>query len=113
MSQASKRPTSRGLTLIELLVVVAAISILIALLLPAVNRSKEKAKRAKCENQLHQFYTLAVMYADEHEGYLCSYQDMLKQIPMLCPSDKSSGKGQKGFIYNQPTSCWAFPNCFL
>lgn len=91
--------------MIETLVVVAVICILIALLLPAVSRSKERAKRAQCENQLHQFYKLAVMYADEHEGYLCSYQDMLKQISMLCPSDNSNGKSHRMFFAdNLPTS---------
>ena len=69
-----------GFTLIELMVTLALIAILAALLLPAVNRSKEKAKRAKCENQLHQLYTLAVMYAEDHDGYLCSYDDMLELV---------------------------------
>src|SRR2546422_1954922 len=113
MSRASKTSTCTGLTLIEVLVVIAVIGILMALLLPAASRSKEKAKRAKCENQLHQFYTLAVMYADEHEGYLCSYEDMLKQISMICPSDTSGGRRQKGYVYNRPTSFWAFPDYFL
>lgn len=100
-----------GFTLIELMVAIALIAILAALLLPAVNRSKEKAKRAKCENQLHQLYTLAVMYAEDHDGYLCSYDDMLKQIPMLCPSDDSDGKRQKYFQYRQRTSFHG--SCFV
>ena len=100
--------------MLEVLVVVAVICILIALLLPIVNRSREKAKRAKCENQLHQFYTSAVMYAGEHDGYLCSYQDMLKQMPMLCPSDKSSGKSHKLFFTDTlPTSFRPSIDCFL
>jgi Tfp pilus assembly protein PilE len=90
--------------LTELVVVIAVIGILAALLLPAVNRSKEKAKRAKCENELHQLYSLALMYAEDHEGHLCSYDDMLRQIPMLCPSDNSNGQRQKFYQYAQPTS---------
>lgn len=114
MRQKPKSPHYRGVTLIEVMVVIAVICILAALLLPAVNRSKEKAKRAKCENQLHQFYTMAVMYAEDHDGYLCSYEDMLKKMPMLCPSDKFEGKKpQGGFVYNLPTSYWASPDCFL
>src|SRR5258708_6806625 len=104
MSQVLRKPTKKGFSLIEVLVVGAVICVLMALLLAALNRSKEKARRAKCENQLHQFYTLAVMYTDEHEGYLCSYEGMLKQIPMICPSDKSGGRRQKGIVYNRPTS---------
>jgi len=57
----------------------------------AVNRSKEKAKFGKCQNQLRQFYAIAAMYADDHEGLLDSYGNFLRQTPMLCPSDKSLG----------------------
>jgi prepilin-type N-terminal cleavage/methylation domain-containing protein len=114
MRQTPKSPRESGVTLIELLVVIAVICILAALLLPAVNRSKEKAKRAKCESQLRQFYTMSIMYAEDHDGYLCSYEDMLKKMPMLCPSDKFEGKKpHSGFVYNLPTSYWASPEYFL
>jgi len=114
MSPKPKSRQYRGFTLIELLVVIAVICILAALLLPALNRSKEKAKRAKCENQLHQFYTMAVMYAEDYDGYLCSYDDLLKKMPMLCPSDKFDGKKPRsGFRINQPTSYGPIFDCFL
>ena len=97
-----------------MLVVIAVIVILAALMLPALNRSKERAKRAQCENRLRQFHKIAVMYAGDHDGYLCSYDDMLKKIPMLCPSDKYQGKkAHNGVVYNLPTSFWASPTCFL
>ncbi len=52
-------------TLIELLVVIAIIAILAALLLPALARSKEEAKRAQCSSNQHQISLGWIMYADD------------------------------------------------
>ena len=60
----------RGFTLIELLVVIAIIAILLAILMPALNRVKEQVKRATCLNNLRQLNLAWIMYADEHDDML-------------------------------------------
>ncbi len=62
----------RAFTLIELLVVIAILAVLMAILMPSLQRVREQAKEMTCRNNLHQFALAQIMYVDDSDGRFVS-----------------------------------------
>lgn len=67
-SNGQKQPARRAFTLIELLVVIAIISLLLAILLPALSSSRMVARRSLSASNMREIGNALSMYADDYEG---------------------------------------------
>ena len=78
------RAEKAGFTLIELLVVIAIIALLMGILMPALSRVREAAKRAVCSSQVKQIGVGTAAYASDNESHLPVYNsDNTKTNPYL------------------------------
>ena len=66
------QPHRAAFTLVELLVVISIIALLMGILVPALSRAKEKARRIACMGNVRQFIIGIQLYADDHDEYLPS-----------------------------------------
>jgi len=92
-----KCSSQKAFTLIELLAIIAIIGVLAGLILPAVQKSREKARQSYCKNNLHQLALGIDMWKNDHGGAMPQWlsslypQYVANQQSYICKSDNTKG----------------------
>src|ERR1035437_7985588 len=102
MDRLANQCAQRAFTLIELLGVVAILALLIAMLLPALARAKDRARTVVCASNFHQHGLAFQMYANEWNDWICS--------SVQSDSGGNSGSSWRILMVNEMSTSILMPN---
>jgi len=112
------KPTrARGFTLIELLVVMAILSILFALMMPAIQTAKERAREGRCKQNMKSIANVMMIFAGEHDDHLPAAGQCMRNtewdwtfggnviaVPTVDPAPANRIEVEKGSLWSYLTS---------
>ena len=95
-------PRRAAFTLVELLVVIGIIALLVALLLPSLNKAREQAQKTKCASNLRSVTQATLMYANDNKGFVPA-RYIAYSSPLKNGTDTTSTFGPAaGFVGGNP-----------
>ena len=104
MNRKDRSKNCTGFTLIELLVVISIIALLVAILMPSLNRARGMAKATVCKSNLRNLYIAEIFYVDEFDGWLPS------PYRTKTLGGKTPFRARKGYV--DPSDPYALPEIF-